>query len=90
MEVEEKKVEVEEKNGQTVHYNGQTGKWTLLRKDGAVAFHGSKQNFEEFLDWQDNVAFEKIAAQKKRKRQARIRRRMVQLLNWLYNNKKRR
>lgn len=69
-----------------LHYSGHTGKWTAMcKKNGAVLCHGSKQNVEDFLDFQENQE-----AEKERKRQARIRRRMCKLLNWLYNNKKRR
>lgn len=65
-----------------VHYNGRTGNYTVLcKKDGAVLCHGSHQKVEDFLDWQEN-----LSAEKERK----IHHRMSKLLNWLYNNKKRR
>jgi len=68
---------------QKVHCNSRIGKWTVLREDGAVMCHGSKQNIEDFLDLKQNAD-----AETERKRKARIHRRMCELLNWLYNNKK--
>lgn len=72
-----------------LHFNCNTGKWTVLsHKDGSVLKHGTHREVEDYLDFQENIARQKEQQRRTRIRMARIRRRMKQLIDWLYNNKK--